>query len=161
MRQALVAVNLERNEQGMASVHSIDDLSSGERGMLNQAWETAHAQVLQQQHEFAFTQAMRGQAGTGTGTGTTPTTRSTTTPGTTVAATTAATAAGAAGSPQPGANGHHTTTGNVTPAGHDELSLEGVNLTDLTDRIYDRLRSRLRTELLIDRERAGLLTDFR
>lgn len=36
-----------------------------------------------------------------------------------------------------------------------------ANLEALAERIYDRLRSRLRTELLIDRERAGLLTDFR
>lgn len=28
-------------------------------------------------------------------------------------------------------------------------------------RIYDRLRTRLRHELLVDRERAGLLSDFR
>ena len=31
----------------------------------------------------------------------------------------------------------------------------------LTTELYPRLRSRLRTELLIDRERAGLLTDLR
>jgi len=34
-------------------------------------------------------------------------------------------------------------------------------MDDLAVRIYDRLRSRLRRELLVDRERAGLLTDFR
>jgi Domain of unknown function (DUF4157) len=39
--------------------------------------------------------------------------------------------------------------------------LDSAHLEELTQRIYDRLRSRLRTELLIDRERAGLLTDFR
>jgi hypothetical protein len=42
--------------------------------------------------------------------------------------------------------------------------LEDVEMTDLDDlatRLYERLRSRLRRELLVDRERAGLLTDFR
>ena len=39
--------------------------------------------------------------------------------------------------------------------------LDSTHLEELTQRIYDRLRSRLRTELLVDRERAGLLTDFR
>jgi hypothetical protein len=39
--------------------------------------------------------------------------------------------------------------------------LDSHHLEELTQRIYDRLRSRLRTELLVDRERAGLLTDFR
>jgi hypothetical protein len=34
-------------------------------------------------------------------------------------------------------------------------------LDELSTRLYDRLRSRLRLELLIDRERAGLLSDFR
>jgi hypothetical protein len=34
-------------------------------------------------------------------------------------------------------------------------------LDDLAHRLYDRLRSRLRLELLIDRERAGLITDLR
>lgn len=36
-----------------------------------------------------------------------------------------------------------------------------LDLDELATRLYDRLRSRLRTELLVDRERAGLLTDFR
>ncbi len=34
-------------------------------------------------------------------------------------------------------------------------------LDELSGRIYDRIRTRLRTELLIDRERAGLVTDLR
>jgi hypothetical protein len=36
-----------------------------------------------------------------------------------------------------------------------------VELDELANRIYHRLRSRLRLELIVDRERAGLLTDFR
>lgn len=35
------------------------------------------------------------------------------------------------------------------------------DLDTLAIRLYDRLRARLRTELLVDRERSGLLTDFR
>jgi hypothetical protein len=35
------------------------------------------------------------------------------------------------------------------------------DLDEVTDRIYDRIRRKLRSELIIDRERAGLLTDFR
>jgi hypothetical protein len=41
------------------------------------------------------------------------------------------------------------------------LNLDTAQLDELATRLYDRLRSRLRTELLVDRERAGLLTDFR
>jgi len=38
---------------------------------------------------------------------------------------------------------------------------DNAQLDELATRLYDRVRSRLRTELLVDRERAGLLTDFR
>src|SRR6476469_1629209 len=40
-------------------------------------------------------------------------------------------------------------------------AMDDADLDELATRLYDRLRSRLRTELLVDRERAGLLTDFR
>jgi hypothetical protein len=60
-----------------------------------------------------------------------------------------------------------TATGSAAP-GDDQsalrdgqLDLERLDLEELTAMLYDRLRSRLRLELLIDRERAGLLTDFR
>jgi hypothetical protein len=36
-----------------------------------------------------------------------------------------------------------------------------VELDELATRLYGRLRSKLRLELIVDRERAGLLTDFR
>jgi hypothetical protein len=39
--------------------------------------------------------------------------------------------------------------------------LESVDIDELANRLYGRLRTRLRTELLVDRERAGLLADFR
>jgi hypothetical protein len=41
------------------------------------------------------------------------------------------------------------------------IELDRLDLETLAARLYDRLRSRIRMELLIDRERAGLLTDFR
>jgi hypothetical protein len=48
------------------------------------------------------------------------------------------------------------------PRADDPLSrLDAQDLEDLTDLLYGRVRTRLRRELLIDRERAGLLTDFR
>ena len=39
--------------------------------------------------------------------------------------------------------------------------LDNIDVEALANRLYDRLRSQLRTELLVDRERAGLLADFR
>ncbi len=48
------------------------------------------------------------------------------------------------------------------PYGRDRpLDLDAIDLDALSARLYDRLRSKIRLELLIDRERAGLLTDFR
>ena len=41
------------------------------------------------------------------------------------------------------------------------IEIDRLDLDQLTARLYDRLRARIRMELLIDRERAGLLTDFR
>jgi hypothetical protein len=43
----------------------------------------------------------------------------------------------------------------------ENIDLDKVDMEELSARLYDRLRSKLRLELLIDRERAGLLTDFR
>lgn len=42
-----------------------------------------------------------------------------------------------------------------------EIDIHKIDLDELSTRLYDRLRSRLRLELLIDRERSGRLTDFR
>jgi len=54
---------------------------------------------------------------------------------------------------------------NSSAAGEDATApgaaAPEVDLDDLARRVYGRVRTRLRTELLIDRERAGLLTDFR
>jgi hypothetical protein len=55
----------------------------------------------------------------------------------------------------------------ATPAAQESalrdglVDIERIDLEELSTRLYDRLRSRLRLELLIDRERAGLLSDFR
>jgi hypothetical protein len=35
-----------------------------------------------------------------------------------------------------------------------------VDLSEVVGRIYDYVRSRLRAELIVDRERAGVLADF-
>jgi len=42
-----------------------------------------------------------------------------------------------------------------------DVDLDHVDMEELSTRLYDRLRTRLRLELLVDRERAGLLSDFR
>jgi hypothetical protein len=63
-----------------------------------------------------------------------------------------------------GTAGSHEATrheGHVGPSGHETIDLEHLDLDDLSSRIYSRLRSKLRLELLVDRERAGFLTDFR
>jgi hypothetical protein len=51
-------------------------------------------------------------------------------------------------------------TGTSAAAAHAEEPDE-PDLELLTTQLYDRIRSRLRRELLLDRERAGLLSDFR
>jgi hypothetical protein len=45
------------------------------------------------------------------------------------------------------------------PASSPEQSEHQMD--ELAGRLYDRIRSRLKTELLVDRERAGFLTDLR
>jgi hypothetical protein len=49
----------------------------------------------------------------------------------------------------------------VRENGAGEIDLDLIDMEDLARRVYLRLRSRLRTELLVDRERAGLLPDYR
>ena len=62
----------------------------------------------------------------------------------------AGTPAAAAGGGSAGAGGGG---GGGVPTGDKELD-------ELARRLYDRLRSRLRMELLIDRERSGTLSDL-
>ena len=64
--------------------------------------------------------------------------------------------------------GARSATGTQQAAGqHGEhpdgelIDPDRMDLDELAVRIYDRLRTRLRRELLVDRERAGLLSDFR
>jgi len=83
--------------------------------------------------------------------------------------------AGVGGASQSADQGSHTFAGADGHAGHlrtiadaDEsfegeqsIDIDDIDLDELAVRLYDRLRSQLRRELLVDRERAGLLTDFR
>ena len=57
---------------------------------------------------------------------------------------------------------HAATTASTTatPA-HHHIDINDLDLEELSARLYSRLRSRLRLELLVDRERAGQLSDFR
>jgi hypothetical protein len=54
-----------------------------------------------------------------------------------------------------------TRTAGTADADEQPVAVSRLDLDELSERLYDRLRSRLRLELLVDRERAGLLTDFR
>jgi hypothetical protein len=49
----------------------------------------------------------------------------------------------------------------LSATGRPQVDTDDLDLDELAGRLYDRLRSRLRMELLLDRERAGMLTDFR
>ncbi|MGC9671527.1 hypothetical protein ACNTMW_33910, partial [Planosporangium sp. 12N6] len=61
----------------------------------------------------------------------------------------------------PAGTGSGTPGRPVADSGRPLVEADDLDLDDLAGRLYDRLRSRLRLELLLDRERAGLLTDFR
>ncbi len=65
-----------------------------------------------------------------------------------------------------GADGHAGHLRTIADAdesfeGEQSIDIDDIDLDELAVRLYDRLRSQLRRELLVDRERAGLLTDFR
>ena len=71
------------------------------------------------------------------------------------------------GHPEPHQQGQHA-DGQVeghaeghAAAEHRTIDTDDLDLDELSTRLYDRIRSRLRLELLLDRERAGLLSDFR
>ena len=55
--------------------------------------------------------------------------------------------------PQPGADKKH-----VGPSGHEKIDIDRLDLEELTKRLFPRLRSSLRQELIVDRERAGRLS---
>jgi hypothetical protein len=48
-----------------------------------------------------------------------------------------------------------------TPAAPDAQGRSDENIDALAGQLYERIRVRLKSELLVDRERAGLLTDLR
>ncbi|MFC0434206.1 DUF4157 domain-containing protein [Kutzneria buriramensis] len=54
-----------------------------------------------------------------------------------------------------------TTSATADTAAHHRVDINDLDLEELSARLYTRLRSRLRLELLVDRERAGQLTDYR
>jgi hypothetical protein len=64
-------------------------------------------------------------------------------------------AAGPAGAGEGGAA--QSSSAGAAPAG---IPTGDKELDDLAHRLYDRIRSRLRLELLIDRERTGTLSDL-
>jgi hypothetical protein len=49
----------------------------------------------------------------------------------------------------------------LSHTGRPQIDTDDLDLDEIAVRLYDRLRSKLRMELLLDRERAGLLSDFR
>ncbi|HSB87312.1 MAG TPA: hypothetical protein VLD86_13440, partial [Ilumatobacteraceae bacterium] len=57
-----------------------------------------------------------------------------------------------------GATGH---AGSAAHESVDHIVSDPYALDELANRLYPNIRTRLRQELLIDRERAGLLADFR
>ena len=63
--------------------------------------------------------------------------------------------ADAAGAPA-AAEGH-----GRAESGRPQVETDDLDLDELAGKLYDRIRSKLRLELLLDRERAGLLSDFR
>jgi hypothetical protein len=67
-----------------------------------------------------------------------------------MASTAGSSAAGAAGS----------AIGSVASSLGSHAPVE-TDMDELAGKLYDRIRSRLKTELLVDRERAGFLTDLR
>jgi hypothetical protein len=46
------------------------------------------------------------------------------------------------------------------PAGSTGAGGEGTDYEELAEQVYDKIRARLVTELLLDRERAGMLVDW-
>ena len=52
-------------------------------------------------------------------------------------------------------------TTSAAAGGVDGAGRSDHELDELAHQLYDRFRSRIRAELLVDRERAGLVTDLR
>jgi hypothetical protein len=70
---------------------------------------------------------------------------------------------GATDATHPAAAGAHPDA-HASPAAHETVEHivgDPYALDELANRLYPNIRTRLRQELLVDRERAGLLADFR
>ncbi|HUP71616.1 MAG TPA: DUF4157 domain-containing protein [Acidimicrobiales bacterium] len=76
-----------------------------------------------------------------------------TTDGSASPATPVSTSAPPATGPAPGGS----ETKLVGPSGHEKIDIDRLDLEELTKRLFPRLRSSLRQELIVDRERAGRL----
>ncbi|HZC72426.1 MAG TPA: hypothetical protein VE442_17145 [Jatrophihabitans sp.] len=175
----LVAVNLQGRQRD-PNYRPITAFSPADRERVHTRWvqltagheREAQARLLQQalrEHQQQLREARAAQHDA-------PGTTAATTAGTAVTRhgaedTTTATAVGVAAGAQL-ADARHAAEHSVnvetdsaatnrTPHGLPAISTDRIDMDQLTARLYERLRSRLRTELLIDRERAGLLTDFR
>jgi hypothetical protein len=64
--------------------------------------------------------------------------------------------AGASAAPETTVTASSAASSPGTDEAHSDKSMD-----ELASRLYDRIRARLKTELLVDRERAGFLTDLR
>jgi hypothetical protein len=60
-----------------------------------------------------------------------------------------------------GAAQAHTGDDNQAQSGRAEINPDDIDLDALARRLWERIRTNLRGELLVDRERSGKLTDFR
>ncbi len=161
---AMIAINAQRDPH--ARPLEFGDLSHSDQELLSHQWEQLEPIVRQQEVQLAFQRATAPPEAGGSAPGAVP--GAAVAPAAATSAASPTTADGHAAAGVHAAGGTHAVAaaptadhGNVTPMGREQLSLETIDLTELSVRLYDRLRSRLRTELLIDRERAGLLTDFR
>jgi hypothetical protein len=63
--------------------------------------------------------------------------------------------------PQTRTTAHTTAPTTASTSEHHHVEIDDLDLEELSARLYGRLRSRLRLELLVDRERSGRLTDYR
>lgn len=160
--RALSAINVERENQGLARQ---DVLTPHQLQFTQELFENAtKARTQAEARTAALAQHVASPAAAVAGAvvaahatpvagGSSPT-----------AATGTAAPHGSAGTVPAGSQTAATSAHSTTPlpsSTQGNINLDHMDIEDLTSRIYDRLRTRLRTELLVDRERAGLLTDFR
>lgn len=147
--QMLMAINAQQGPHGR-HYSLISELPSNDRILLDRQWTAQYAQYEQDVASYHFTQAMQEQAASH---------QTETSPAHAAPAASTARMASAAIA----VRGHGTSAAvpaTLRPNGQTETPVESLDLTKLSVQMYSRLRSQMRTELLVDRERAGLLTDF-